>query len=121
MRQQYNDHHLNYNRRDWTMHRIARKIREHPGMIVHKLYIPTHNRLHQEIGPIKPPSEELGLIVLSHLRQLDISDGREGALLHADHLWELSKEDSELGDEAYKYARHMEDQIEFLQLGKEVA
>lgn len=120
-RHQYNAHHLNWNKREWAMLGFARRIREHPGMIVHDLYIPTHNRLHQEIGPIKPPSALLGGIALSHLNSVDISDGREGAIIQADYLWKIAQQDSELGDEAYKYAQHLEWQIEFLGLGKEAA
>lgn len=121
MKYQYNDHHVNWEKRQWQMHDFARRIREHPGMIIHGLYIPTHNRLHQEIGPIKPPSRRLGLAALSHLRTLDVDDGREGVLLQKDYLWRLAEQDSELGDEAYHYAQHLEWQAEFLGLGREAA
>jgi len=120
-RRQTNDHHMFWEKRQWAMQGFTRRIREHPGMIVHGLYIPTHNRLHQEIGPIKPPSQLLANVALNHLRSLDVTDGREGAILQADYLWGVAEQDSELGDEAYKYAQHLEWQIEFLQLGKEAA
>lgn len=90
-------------------------------MIVHGLYIPTHNRLHQEIGPIKPPSRLLANVALNHLLSLDVTDGREGAILQADYLWQVARQDSELGNEAYAYAQHLDWQIEFLGLGKEAA
>lgn len=116
-----NDHHLNWEKRQWTMQGFTRRIREHPGMIVHGLYIPTHNRLHQEIGPIKPPSRLLANVALNHLLSLDVTDGREGAILQADYLWQVARQDSELGNEAYAYAQHLDWQIEFLGLGKEAA
>jgi hypothetical protein len=118
---QYNDHHLNWEKRQWRMFGFARRIREHPGMIVHGLYIPTHNRLHQEIPPIAPPSALLGGISLTHLMSIDVDDGRDGAILQADYLWKIAQQDTELGDEAYKYAQHLDWQIEFLGLGKEAA
>jgi hypothetical protein len=90
-------------------------------MIIHGLYIPTHNRLHQEIPPIKPPSQQLGQLAISHLRGLDVTDGREGAIVQADYLWHLASQDDEVGDEAYQYAQHLEWQIDFLGLGKEAA
>jgi hypothetical protein len=52
---------------------------------------------------------------------LEIDDGREGAIIQADYLWGIAQQDSELGDEAYKYAQHLEWQIDFLGLGKEAA
>lgn len=116
-----NDHHLNWNKRQWTMDSFTRRIREHPGMIVHGLYVPTHNRLHSEIGPINPPSRDLAIIALTHLISLDITDGREGAIIQADYLWHLAQQDTEIGDEAYKQATHLDYQIEFLGLGKEAA
>jgi hypothetical protein len=90
-------------------------------MIVHNLYIPTHNRLHQEIGPIDPPTRNLAVVALTHLMSLDVEDGREGAIIQANYLWHLAQQDTELGDEAYKQATHLDYQIEFLNLGKEVA
>lgn len=121
IRSQSNDHHLNWEKRQWNMFGFARRIRNHPGMIVHGLYIPTHNRLHQEIPPIAPPSALLGGIALSHLMSLNIEDGREGAIIQADYLWQVARQDSELGDEAYRYAQHLDWQIDFLGLGKEAA
>lgn len=120
-RPQYNDHHLNWEKRQWNMMGFARRIRQHPGMIVHGLYIPTHNRLHQEIPPIKPPSQVLANIALNHLMSLDVSDGREGAILQADYLWHLAGQDTDLGGEAYNYAQHLDWQIDFLGLGREAA
>lgn len=120
-RQQFNDHHLNWNKREWMMYDFARRIRQHPGMIVHGLYIPTHNRLHQEIPPIAPPSKLLATVALTHLVACEVTDGREGAILQANYLWHLAGQDTPLGDEAYKYAQHLDWQIDFLGLGKEAA
>ena len=116
-----NNHHALWPKRQWVASGITRLIREHPGLIVHRLYIPTHNRLHQEIPPIKPMSAELGKLALQNIRQTDIEDGREGLPYQADYLWHLASQPDEIGDEAYIYAQHLEWQIDFLGLGKEAA
>lgn len=118
--EQYNDHHLNFARREWVLNEFARKIRQHPGMIVHGLHVPKHNRLHQEIPPISPPSRLLATVALTHLNACNVKDGREGAVLQANYLWHLAGQDTELGDEAYKYAQHLDWQIDFLGLDRNV-
>jgi hypothetical protein len=120
-RPQFNDHHFWWNRREFVLQQATRRMRENPGSIIHGLHIAVHNRLHDEIGPIKPPSQLLANIALNHILAINVNDGREGALLQADYLWKIAQQDSELGDEAYKYAQHLEWQIDFLELGKEAA
>ena len=120
-RVQFNDHHGWYNRKDFCYEEVTRKMREHPGSIIHGLHIAVHNRLHREIGPVVPPSRLLANIALNHLRSIDVSDGREGFILQADYLWGIAQQDTELGDEAYRLATHLDHQIQFLGLGKEAA
>ena len=112
-----NDHHLQWNRAEWMSQRIAKKIRQHPGMILHNVYIPTHRSLHREIQPIQIPSHTLAIVRLAHLNTIDLKDARTAAPVHADFLWRLAEMGpGRLGDESALYAQHLEDQIEFLGL-----
>lgn len=121
MKTNINKHHLCFERKAWEREQFSRKIRQHPGMII-PLYIPTHNALHREIGPIQPPYRTLGLVALAHLYSLDSTDPYYVIPTQADYLWSLTeKENGQLGDEAYKYAIHLEDQIQFLGLRQEAA
>jgi hypothetical protein len=108
---------MNWEKRYWMQDGIARRIREHPGMII-RLPISLHNELHQEIRPIVPMSRGLGVIALSHLHSLDSDDARYVAPIQADYLWYMAEADTQLGHEAFKYADHLEQQISFLDLRK---
>lgn len=110
-----NNHHLNWCKNDWYRNPIAKRIREHPGMII-RLPIQLHNELHSEIQPIKPMSRELGVIALAHLHALDSDDAPFVVPIQADYLWYMAEADTQLGHEAFKYADHLEQQLAFLGL-----
>lgn len=110
-----NRHHMNWEKRHWMRDGIAKRIREHPGMII-KLPIQQHNELHREIRPLMPMSRELGVIALAHLHALDSDDAHFTAPIQADYLWYMAEADTQLGHEAFKYADHLEQQIAFIGL-----
>ncbi len=112
-----NRHHMAWCKNAWYKEPIAKRLREHPAMII-RLPIGLHNELHQEIRPIPPMSRDLGLIALSHLHSLDSGDARYVAPIQADYLWYMAEADTQLGHEAFKYADHLEQQISFLNLRK---
>jgi len=121
MKNNFNRHHTQWSKREWSRESYSRKLREHPGMII-PLYIPTHNSLHREIPPISPPFRTLGLIALAHLQSMDIVDPYYVIPSQADYLWQLAeRQNGQIGDEAGKYAQHLEWQIEFLGLRQEAA
>jgi hypothetical protein len=110
-----NKHHLNWCKNQWYREPIAKRIREHPSMII-PMRIQDHNELHREIRPIQPMSRELGLIALAHLHAIDSTDARFTAPIQADYLWYMAEADTQLGHEAFKYADHLEQQIAFIGL-----
>lgn len=120
-RDRFDNHHGQWDARRWRMEAFTRRIREHPGMILHGVWRPTHEKAHREIPPVQPPGRTLAILALSHLNGLSVRDGREGFVLQADFLWHLSNEDSEFGNEAYIQAQHLEHQIEFFGLRSDVA
>mgnify|MGYP000405514754 CR=1 FL=1 len=115
------NHHGCYDRASWRLLEFTRRIREHPGMILHGIERPIHVGAHKEIGPVAPPGRTLAIIALAHLNALGVQDGREGFVLQADFLWYLSNEDTRLGEEAYMQANHLEQQIEYFGLRKAAA
>lgn len=117
MEKGYNRHHLNWCKNAWYRDGIAKRIREHPGMII-PLPIQLHRELHQEIKPILPPKRMLGTVALSHLHGVGSTDPGFVIPLQADYLWHIAELDTELGHEAFKYADHLEQQISFLGLRK---
>lgn len=115
MKDNINKHHVNWNRSWWESHHMSQRIRNHPGMII-PLPIALHNELHHEIPPIRPPHPILAKLALSKLISTPAIEPVYVIPAQADYLWRLAEEDSLTGDEAYVQARHLEDQIEFLNL-----
>jgi len=109
-----NRHHFNWCAREWRRDSLARRIREHPGMIL-PMRITVHDSLHKEIQPIRPPYQPLARLVLSNLLSVENNNDPLINLANQSHfLLNLAEEDSRIGDEAFRLGSHYLDQLMFI-------
>lgn len=109
-----NKHHFNWCAREWRRDSLARRIREHPGMIL-PIKITIHDALHREIPPIQPPHRDLARLVLSNLLSVENNNDPLINLANQSHfLLTLAEEDSRIGDEAFRLGSHYLDQLMFI-------
>lgn len=111
-----NKHHLRFERAHWVYQEFSRKVRQHPGMILHNVSIEEHRGLHKEVQGIRPVTKTLAIISLSHLMSMNTQDARQAAVPHADFLAYIGEDDTKLGEEARAHADHLNQQIDYFNL-----
>ena len=78
-----------------------------------RLPIPVHNELHAEIPPMRPPHLVLARVILASLASQE-GTAYEVVPATTNFLWDLAEADNQLGHESYRWALHLEEQMQFL-------
>jgi hypothetical protein len=113
MNYETNKHHFNWVKREWERDSLARRIRNHPGMII-PLDVMVHRDLHNNIEGIRPPIRSLANLMIQNLFQMGQQEPLIALANQTSFLLNLAEDNGRLGDDAYRVADQYLEQQQFL-------